>query len=173
MSMLHIRHALEIALVCKDTWDGSGLTSVWGRLDSWCMASALALASSSIVHLSHLTAAVAARASPTRAFACLPALATTDSSAPCAHRIPTVLPDLRAASERPRPPLPTPRSVQQYLTPVALRRAYAHHCRLPSLVVLPSPTTQHVRTVRRAASRHNGLPGHIPCHLRLRAPERQ
>jgi hypothetical protein len=145
----------------------SGLTSVWGRLDSWCMASA---APSSVqLHRPSVSphAAVAARASPSQ---CLLALAISARSE--FVRLPSPRPGRSARCHRAVVDPPASPSKRATTTPVALR-AYAHHCRLPPLAAPPSHTTQRILRVRRAARRHNGLPRHLPGHLRLRPPERQ
>lgn len=100
-TMLDTRNELEIACVDANM-DESGLTSLWRRLDSWCMASAslpsLQLHQSSVSH----QAAVAARTSP---HTCLLALATSAFTVPCAHRIPH---GAARSSRWPRPGLPCP-----------------------------------------------------------------
>ena len=81
-----------------------------------------------------------------------------------------VLPNLTKASAS--LPLPAPRGITS--TPVALRRARAHapHSH-PSSSVYHLITRTISKKVRRTTKRHNGVPRHISCTIRLCASERQ
>jgi hypothetical protein len=52
-------------------------------------------------------------------------------------------------------------------TPVALRRAYAHRHRLCTYPIPFSDTLYTLLRLRHTCSRYNGVPGHLPRHLRL------
>ena len=120
-------------------------------------------------HLSHLTRPVAARASPHKS-ECVLAL-VKDLSPRC---LCPSYPHGTARSARGRvqasPARPSKRATT---TPVVLRRAYAHHCSIPSLVAPSLYTLPKPLRVRRHASSHNGVPRHIPRHIRLPPPKRQ
>lgn len=163
------KHVLRIACV-GHIRDGSGLTSMWGWAIRGCMTSACLPS----VQLHRPSVSPQALSQHELPHTIAPTFALLwrhiHSSGSCA-RVPPVGGSRSAGCHRNRRPLPAPRRATT--TPVRLRRAYAHYCTLPSLVAPPLYTTQPFLQVRRASRRHNGLSRHIPCHLRLRAPERQ